>query len=170
MTQKSTENKGSDAIKKIPYGISNYGRILEKNCFYLDKTMYLPLLENAGDYLFFIRPRRFGKSLFISMMEAYYDVYYKDRFDELFDATFIHKNPTPEKNAYLVLKFDFSQVNPNPDKVENSFLTHVRIKVNSFLKKYKTTLGIDEEKSIREIQEAFKAPNYWGPSKITGTF
>jgi hypothetical protein len=71
-------------IKKIPYGVTDYDRIIKKNCYYVDKTMYLAEIENAGDYLFFIRPRRFGKSLFASVMEGYYDVYYKDRFEELF--------------------------------------------------------------------------------------
>ena len=59
-------------IKKIPYGLANYERLVRKNRYYVDKTMYLPAVEDAGDYLFFIRPRRFGKSLFLSMMEAYY--------------------------------------------------------------------------------------------------
>ena len=58
-------------IKKIPYGVTDYDRIIKKNCYYVDKTMYLAEIENAGDYLFFIRPRRFGKSLFASVMESH---------------------------------------------------------------------------------------------------
>jgi hypothetical protein len=75
-------------IKKIPYGLTNYGRLLQRNCYYVDKTMYLKAVEDAGDYLFFIRPRRFGKSLFLAVMEAYYDVYYKERFEEFFKGIF----------------------------------------------------------------------------------
>jgi hypothetical protein len=66
-------------VKPIPYGLANYERLVQKKCYYVDKTMYLKTVEKAGDYLFFIRPRRFGKSLFLAVMEAYYDVYYKDR-------------------------------------------------------------------------------------------
>jgi len=88
--------------------------------------MYLKTLKNAGRYLFLIRPRRFGKSLFVSVVESYYDVAYKDRFKELFKGTWIYENPTDEKNKYLVLTFNFSMVDPDPDKTESSFLGHVR--------------------------------------------
>lgn len=73
-----------EQAKRIPYGVSNFVDIVERNQYYVDKTMYLPMLENEADSLFFIRPRRFGKSLFISMMQAYYDIDQKDRFQELF--------------------------------------------------------------------------------------
>ncbi len=126
----------SKKIKQIPYGLADYERIVQKNCYYVDKTMYLEALEDAGDYLFFIRPRRFGKSLFLSVMEAYYDVYYKDRFEELFKDTAIFNRPTEERAAYLMLKFNFSVVDPALDRVEDSFLNYVRLTVNSFIQKY----------------------------------
>ncbi len=108
-------------IKQIPYGLANYGLLVQQNCYYVDKTMFLLAVEEAGNYLFFIRPRRFGKSLFLSVMEAYYDVYYKDRFEELFKGTWIHNNPTEKRGTYLVLKFNFSMVDPAVDRVESSF-------------------------------------------------
>ncbi|MCK4761002.1 MAG: AAA family ATPase [Candidatus Aminicenantes bacterium] len=123
-------------IKKIPYGLADYERFVRDNCYYVDKTIYLKAIEEAGDYLFFIRPRRFGKSLFLSVMEAYYDVFYKDRFAELFKETVIYKQPTKEKGVYLVLKFNFSTVDPNVEKVEASFLNHVRVTALSFMSKY----------------------------------
>ena len=97
-------------IKKIPYGLANYERVVQNNCYYVDKTMYLETIENTGDYLFFIRPRRFGKSLFLAILQGYYDVQFKKNFDELYENTWIHKHPTAERGAYLVLPFNFSAV------------------------------------------------------------
>ncbi|MCP5108115.1 MAG: AAA family ATPase, partial [bacterium] len=113
-------------IKRIPYGLANYERVVQSNCYYVDKTMYLKTIEEVGDYLFFIRPRRFGKSLFIAVMQAYYDVFYKDRFEEFFKDTWIYDHPTGEKGSYLVLTFNFSVVEPDPAKVETSFHNHVQ--------------------------------------------
>lgn len=101
-------------VKPIPYGLSNYARLRERNCYYVDKTMFLPAVEEVGDYLFLIHPRRFGKSLLLSVMESYYDVYFKDRFEELFKGTWIYDHPTGERGKYLVLGFNFSAVDPNP--------------------------------------------------------
>jgi hypothetical protein len=99
---------------KIPYGRSDFGEIRRRGMFYADKTPFLPVLESdeAGySYLLFLRPRRFGKSTLLSMFEHYYSVDRKERFDELFTGLWIHEHPTPERNAYLVLKLDFSPVN-----------------------------------------------------------
>lgn len=130
----------------------NYEKIVTGNYYYVDKTMYLREIEEAGSYLFFIRPRRFGKSLFLSMMEGYYDVYYKDRFDELFAHTAVHPDPTPEQGAYLVLKFDCSGIAPNIDEIEKSFLNNIRSAVRSFLRKYDSYL-IDDKKIIEKDME-----------------
>ncbi|MCP4214567.1 MAG: AAA family ATPase, partial [bacterium] len=107
------------------------------NRYYVDKTMYLPELEAVGDYLFFIRPRRFGKSLFLSMMHYYYDAHYKDRFEELFKGTWIYDNPTEEQNRYMVLSFNFSEIAPDPAHLEYSFLDLVRGAAVSFISRYK---------------------------------
>ena len=140
-------------IKQIPYGISNYGRIVQKNNYYVDKTMYLKTVEDAGDYLFFIRPRRFGKSLFLSVMEAYYDVYYKDRFEEFFKKTTVFLNPTPERGTYLVLKLNFSEIDPKIEKLENSFLLYVKEKSAAFFSKYKELLSTDKSIILPEIEK-----------------
>jgi hypothetical protein len=139
-------------IKRIPYGIADYEKIVTGNYYYVDKTMYLREIEEAGSYLFFIRPRRFGKSLFLSMMEGYYDVYYKDRFDELFAHTAVHPDPTPEQGAYLVLKFDCSGIAPNIDEIEKSFINNIRSAARSFLRKYDSYL-IDDKKIIEKDME-----------------
>ena len=144
-------------IKKIPYGVTYYDRIIKKSYYYVDKTMYLAEIENAGEYLFFIRPRRFGKSLFASVIEGYYDVYYKDRFEELFKDTWICENPTEERGAYLVLKFNFSMVDPAVDRVEDSFLNHIRRAALSFIRRYSSYLIKDLENYKKNIEESRSA-------------
>lgn len=146
-------------VKGIPYGVSDYDRIVKRNYYYVDKTNYLDTVEKAGEYLFFIRPRRFGKSLFLSVMEAYYDVLHKNRFEELFKGTWIFDHPSEERSTYLVLKLNFSAVNPTVDKMESSFLHHIRGKALLFLEKYSDYLTKDKnkeyfEKTIRETYAA----------------
>lgn len=123
-------------IKKIPYGLSDYEKIVKEHYYYVDKTMYLKAIEEAGNYIFFIRPRRFGKSLFLSVMETYYDILKRDQFDLFYAGTDIHQHPTGEKNKYLILKFNFSAVDPHPQRIEKSFLNNVQTMAGSFLFKY----------------------------------
>jgi len=137
-------------IKKIPYGVTDYERIRTENNYYVDKTCYLRGIEDTGQYLFFIRPRRFGKSLFLSTMETYYDISKTDNFDFFYKGTHIHKTPTKEKNKYLVLKFNFSAVDPHPKRLETSFLNNVRVKVNTFLYKYADYLEPHAKEEFRE--------------------
>ena len=106
-------------MKKIPYGISDYETLITDNCYYVDKTMYLEKLENNKETLVYLRPRRFGKTLFTSMMYYYYDINSKDKFDTLFKETYVYNNPTLNKNNYYVLKFDFSGMNTNSNDEES---------------------------------------------------
>ncbi|MEA1934177.1 MAG: AAA family ATPase, partial [Thermodesulfobacteriota bacterium] len=92
---------------KFPYGISDFKSIISEGYFYCDRTDKIPLLENTKSQLF-IRPRRFGKSLVLSMLENYYDVAKKDEFEALFGGLKVGKNPTDLRNSYFILKFDFS--------------------------------------------------------------
>lgn len=130
--------------KGIPYGISDYIAFRQGNYYYVDKTGYLPTVESAGKYLFYIRPRRFGKSLFLNMMAAYYDVLYKDRFEELFKGTAIYENPTEERGKYLVLSLNFSLVETGENKTERSFLNHVSDRAVDFLRRYRDRLAANE--------------------------
>ncbi|MCP5103810.1 MAG: AAA family ATPase [bacterium] len=150
-------------VKQIPYGITDYGRIRRENFYYVDKTGYLKIIEQAGAYLFFIRPRRFGKSLFLSIMEAYYDVYYRDRFKELFEGTAVYDAPTKERGSYLLLKLNFSMVDPAVERLEKSFLTYIREKGEDFLVKYKENLGMEDAVVSGEIE---KINNTGSPSDI----
>ncbi|MCP4150505.1 MAG: AAA family ATPase [bacterium] len=142
-------------IKEIPYGISDYGLIRRENYYYVDKTFYLKEIKKAGRYLFFVRPRRFGKSLFLATMEAYFDVYYKDSFEELFKGTWIYDHPTEERGQYLVLRFNFSEVDPH--HLESSFLNHVRGRAHSFLLKYGSYFLKEHEYYEKTINEGTSA-------------
>jgi hypothetical protein len=138
-------------LKQIPYGVADFDKFRKKNYYYVDKTRYIRDIEKKGDYLFFIRPRRFGKSLFLGILEAYYDIALKDRFDYFFKGTAIHRAPTKEKNSYLVFKLNFSAVNADTSLVEGSFLHYIRESALSFVMKYEKLLGID----IKEAKTGF---------------
>jgi hypothetical protein len=140
-------------LKKIPYGVSDFNDFRVKNLYYVDKTRFIRDIEEKGNFLFLIRPRRFGKSLFLAILQAYYDIDYKDRFDFFFAGSAIHRNPTAEKNSYLVLKLNFSMVNPNMPKVEGSFLHYIKKSASGFVMKYGKRLDID----IKEAKAEFNA-------------
>ncbi len=131
------------SLKTIPYGLANYYDVREKNRYYVDKTMFIPHLERAGEYLFFIRPRRFGKSLLLSTLEHYYDMAMAEHFDMLFKDTYIYDNPTPEKNAHLILTFNFSLVSSKLTLVERSFDEHVKGILEHFGRQYCHIIGDD---------------------------
>ena len=102
---------------KIPYGISDYKRIREENYVYVDKAMYIEKLQNYRMTIY-VRPRRFGKSLFTSMISYYYDLSEKHNFEKLYKGLYIYDNPTENKNNYYVLKFNFSGMNISSNKTE----------------------------------------------------
>ena len=134
-------------MKKIPYGLADFKRIKEENFYFIDKTPFIEKLENLNEgFLIFLRPRRFGKSLFIAMLEAYYDKHYKNDFDMMFGDTYIGKNRTSLANQYLVMRFDFSGVDIN--NVEKSFRINVLNVLNSFIKKYTLDVQKDSEPII----------------------
>ncbi len=97
--------------EQLPYGVKDFKRIRLENRYYVDKTAFIRKMENRADFLFFVRPRRFGKSLLCETLRCYYDVAEKANFDRLFGGLDIGKNPTANANRYFVLSLDFSQVN-----------------------------------------------------------
>ena len=97
-------------MKALPYGLSDFPRIRCEDYYYVDKTRFIEMLERQPPYLFLIRPRRFGKSLFLAMLEAYYSIDYAGRFEELFGELYIGQHPTKRHNSYMVLRFNFSEV------------------------------------------------------------
>jgi Predicted AAA-ATPase/PD-(D/E)XK nuclease superfamily len=127
---------------KIPYGRSNFADIRRGGFFYVDKTPFLPVLERGESgyaYLLFLRPRRIGKSLLLSMMEHYYDIGREKQFDELFGGLWVHQHPTPERNRYLVLTLDFSIVSTDgpEDALRYGFLEAVKSCIRTFLMRYR---------------------------------
>jgi hypothetical protein len=129
--------------KKIPYGISDYARLIKENYYYVDKTRFIETVEASPSFLFLIRPRRFGKSLWLTLMKAYYDINNAEEFNALFGQTYIGQHPTEERNSYLILSFNFSSVNPDIEKVESSFEKHCQQVFHSFYISYKSILGED---------------------------
>ena len=123
-------------IKLLPSGISDFEVIHRDNLYYVDKTKFISILENGDRYLFFGRPRRFGKSLFVSMLEAYYDIKNKDRFDELFSGLWIHDHPTERRAFYQVMRLDFSLVNGGIDDIETNFDSYCGNRMVEFAQKY----------------------------------
>ncbi len=128
-------------MKKIPYGQADYKNIKENNYYFIDKTKFIEKLENLNErYLIFLRPRRFGKSLFISMLHYYYDKHYKDDFKTLYGDTYIGKNPTKEVNKYLIMRFNFSGIDVND--VEESLRINLLEELKGFISKYNIIVEI----------------------------
>ncbi|HLP61277.1 MAG TPA: AAA family ATPase [Candidatus Deferrimicrobium sp.] len=144
-------------LKRIPYGKTDFNDFKEKNLYYVDKTRFIRDIEEKGDFLFFIRPRRFGKSLLLGILEAYYDIALKDRFDFLFSGTDIHQKSTAEKSSYMILKLNFSVVSPNISQVEGSFLHYIKKSASHFVTKYEKLLDIDIKTAYEEFSSVQSA-------------
>ena len=134
-------------MKKLPYGISDYGKIVEENYYYVDKTEYIEKLENLAErYIMFLRPRKFGKTLFTSVLENYYDINKKDKFEKLFGETYIGKKPTETKNSYYILRFNFSGINTKGEETTiNTFKEKVTASIQDFIDRYKLDFYLNPE-------------------------
>ncbi|MDR3013535.1 MAG: ATP-binding protein [Chitinispirillales bacterium] len=150
--------------KKLPYGKSNFADLIESGYAYIDKTRFVELLENENNtYQFFIRPRRFGKSLFLSVLENYYDLSRRDKFDAIFGNLYIGKNPTPEQGTYTVLRFDFSGLDTDSrEEFKHSFSIRVQESVNVFFDRYKGIFANVSEQlqSMREQKPGIGALDF----------
>lgn len=133
--------------KLIPYGISDFEKIRLGNYYYVDKTEYIRRLEDYN-YVLFLRPRRFGKSLLVNMLKAYYDVNYADKFEALFGSLAIGRKPTDRRNSYLMLSFNFSRVDSNPDKVQESFNDIAIEQIEKFISRYDSILPKDTKSIV----------------------
>ena len=128
-------------MKALPYGISDFPRIRCEDYYYVDKSRFIEILERQPPYLFLIRPRRFGKSLFLAMLEAYYSIDYAGRFEELFGELYIGQHPTKRHNSYMVLRFNFSEVSSKLEFVDRSFCEYCCMVMKNFILKYEHLLG-----------------------------
>ena len=139
-----------NTVKRIPYGVSSFIDIVQRNQYYVDKTMYIPKLEAETDSLFFIRPRRFGKSLFLSMLSSYYDINQKERFQELFGNLWIGSHPTEEQGHYQVLLLDFSKIGGDINSLQEDFNDYCCIRLNDFIERYKRYYSAEFVKEVKE--------------------
>jgi hypothetical protein len=128
---------------KFPYGITDFYKLITAGHFYVDRTGHIPRIEEAGEQLLFLRPRRFGKSLLLSMLENYYDLRKADEFDRLFGHLAIGQMPTPMRNQYFILKWDFSAVEPSgtPQQVRDSLHRHINQCIQNFAEYYDAQLS-----------------------------
>ena len=127
---------------KFPYGVADFRKIIARGYFYCDRTKYIPILEDTGDYLLFLRPRRFGKSLLLSVLENYYDIAGKDEFDRLFGHLEIAEHPTSLRSSFFILRWDFSCVDPSgsAEDIKKSLHGHINSCVRSFSVYYEKIL------------------------------
>lgn len=143
--------------KGIPYGISDFSRLIDQDYYYVDKTHFLPQIEEIANYIFLIRPRRFGKSVFLTMMRAYYDISQRERFEERFGNLWIGKHPTKLQGIYQMLYFDFSKANLGRGSLEDNFNDYCCIQLNDFFKTYEDYYrGEDLEKVIASTEASVK--------------
>ena len=136
---------------KIPYGVSNFEQIRTNSFLYVDKTHFIEKIEKMN-CLMHLRPRRFGKSLFLSMLDRYYDVKSVEQFDELFEGLHIHENPTKYRNSYYMLRFNFSGIqNTEMEGLEEGFVGSVKDGAQRFINRYKLDIELPEENSAAAI-------------------
>ena len=136
-------------VKQVPYGVSDFATVMSQNLYYVDKTKFLPELEKQPRNLFFIRPRRFGKSIFLSMLYSYYDCNQKENFEKLFGSLWIGQHPTSLQGIYQVLFLDFSQITGKIEVLEERFNAYLCIKLDSFAEQYAAYYG---DKKVQEIK------------------
>ena len=138
--------------KRIPYGMMNFVVIRRDDCYYVDKTRFIPMIEEADKFFFFIRPRRFGKSLTVNMLQHYYDILAKDKFEALFGDLYIGKHPTRDRNSYLVLYLNFSGIVGELHNYRKGLDAHCQTMFDYFCDIYADYLpkGIKEELDKKE--------------------
>lgn len=141
-------------VKLVPYGVADFATVIEQNLYYVDKTMFIPELEKQPRNLFFIRPRRFGKSIFLSMLYSYYDCTQSHKFQSLFGNLWIGQHPTPLQGKYQVLFLDFSQITGNIDKLESKFNSYLSINLDAFVRQYSEYYQAEMEEIL--AQEDFE--------------
>ena len=149
-------------IHRLPLGINDFPELREGNYYYVDKTAYIEAMERTSRFLFFTRPRRFGKSLFISMIKEYYDIKAQSKFDALFHDTWIAEHPTAERGSFQVLHFDFSLVGGDFSDVAERFNAYCGIELDRFIRKYASDYGKDIVDSVFAADNASDKLNIIG--------
>jgi len=146
--------------KRIPYGMQNFEDMRKRDCYYVDKTPFIEDIEDSNMYFFFIRPRRFGKSLTLSMLENYYDINKKDKFEEIFGNLYIGENPTPEHNSYLIIDLNFAIVVGDLDNYKRGLDEYCNTQFNYFADVYSELLPPDTKEGLNQKEDAINQLNY----------
>ena len=146
--------------KRIPYGMMNFVSVREDDCYYVDKTRFIEEVENANRFFFYIRPRRFGKSLTMSMLQHYYDINEADRFEAWYKGLYIYDHPTPERGTYLVLHLNFALVNAGLDDYRRSLDAHCNTAFNFFCDVYADYLPAGIKETLNAKQGAVEQLEY----------
>ncbi|WP_217352391.1 AAA family ATPase [Candidatus Viridilinea mediisalina] len=147
----------------LPYGISDFYKIRTEGYHYIDRTSCIPLVEAAGMHLVFLRPRRFGKSLWLSTLENYYDVAKAPAFEQLFGDLAIGHNPTPRRNNYFILRWDFSLVSPQGEveQISQALHAHMNGAIELFSVRYQAWLNhpitLHPTDALRSLQSLLAA-------------
>ena len=146
--------------KRIPYGMQNFEDVIKEDCYYVDKTPFIEDIEDSNMYFFFLRPRRFGKSLTISMLENYYDINKKDKFDEIFGKLYIGENPTPEHNSYLIIHLNFAIIVGDLNNYKHGMDNYCRTQFNYFVDVYSHLLPEGTKEGLNQQEDAVNQLNY----------
>ena len=158
-----------EEAKRIPYGMMNFVAVREDNCYYVDKTRFIEKVEKANKYFFFIRPRRFGKSLTLSMLRHYYDINQTDKFDRLYGDLYIGKHPTPNHNKYLIIYLNFAVVNADLGNYRSALDAHCRTEFTILCDRYSSLLPsnlkenlMKEDGAVKQLDILYKVANEVG--------
>lgn len=155
--------------KRIPYGMQNFEDVMKRDCYYVDKTPFIEDIEDSNMYFFYIRPRRFGKTLTLSMLENYYDINKKEHFEEIFGKLYIGQNPTPEHNTYLVLHLNFAEIVGGLDDYQEGMDDYCSIRFNLFVDLYAHLLPEDTKEGLKQQKNAVSQLSYlYGQCQKTG--
>ena len=146
--------------KRIPYGMMNFVAVREDDCYYVDKTRFIELIERSNKFFFIIRPRRFGKSLTKSMLQHYYDVNDAPNFEKWYGGLYIGDHPTPERNSYLVINLNFAVIDGELGNYRKSMDAHCGIEFGSFCRRYKHLLPEGMEQEVAQQDGAVAQLDY----------
>jgi len=146
--------------KRIPYGMSNFASVRERDCYFVDKTPFIEEIERSNTFFFFIRPRRFGKSLTLSMLKHYYDINRAEQFEKLFGELYIGQHPTEERNSYLIIDLNFSVIDGTLGNCRQSMDAHCNTAFNIFCDVYARYLPENVKKEMNEKDGAVAQLDY----------
>ena len=146
--------------KRLPYGMMNFAVIRREDYYYVDKTRFIPMIEQADRFFFFIRPCRFGKSLTLNVLQHYYDVRTRDKFNDLFGDLYIGKHPTANRNSYLVLYLNFSGITGELNDYRKGLDAHCSITFMNFCKIYADLLPPETLEELRQVNGAVEQLDY----------